>query len=71
MSDSKLSFEASLGELEKTVKALESGELSLADSIELYEKGIRLSKECAKALEGARQRIITLSDAESEEGNDA
>ena len=66
MSDKKIDFESALKELEETVKALESGELSLEESMALYEKGIKLSKECAVALEGAKQKIITLTEAENE-----
>ncbi len=67
MADKKMNFETSLSQLEETVKALESGEMSLDESIALYEKGIKLSSECAEALKNAKQRIIMLSDAEKEE----
>lgn len=59
-------FEASMKELEIIVKKLENGECALEESIALYEQGMRLSAECAKKLEAARQRIITLSQAEEE-----
>lgn len=71
MSKKEISFEQALCELEETVKALESGEKTLQESMELYEKGIMLSKQCAAALDGARQKIITLTEAESEGENDA
>ena len=71
MSNKEISFETALSQLEEIVKALEGGEKSLDESMELYEKGIALSKQCATALEGARQKIISLTDAESEDGEDA
>lgn len=67
MSNERLDFETALKQLEKVVQQLENGELSLDDSIKLYEKGIKLSKECSVKLENAKQRIITLEDAECEE----
>lgn len=54
------SFEASLDELEKVVKELESGELPLERSLELFEKGIALSETCRKQLEEAETRVETL-----------
>ena len=63
-------FEKSLKELEQTVSALEKGDMSLDDSIKTFEKGIALSKECSKYLEDAKQRIMTLSEAECGEKND-
>ncbi|MBO4468552.1 MAG: exodeoxyribonuclease VII small subunit [Clostridia bacterium] len=63
-------FEKSLKELEDTVSLLEKGDMSLDESIKTYKKGIELSKECSKYLEDAKQKIISLSEAESVENND-
>lgn len=71
MSKNEMTFEQALCALEETVKALESGEKTLQESMELYEKGIALSKQCANALESARQKIITLTEAESEDDDNA
>jgi len=54
------SFEASLEELEKTVKQLEAGDLSLERSIELFERGVTLSDACRKQLEDAETRVEML-----------
>ena len=54
------SFEACLEELEKVVKELEGGELSLERSIELFERGVVLSETCRKQLEEAETRVETL-----------
>jgi exodeoxyribonuclease VII small subunit len=53
-------FEASLEELEKVVKQLESGELTLEDSVKLFERGMELSAACRKQLEEAETRIEIL-----------
>lgn len=56
------SFENNLKELEMIVQKLESGECGLDESIELYTNGIKLSAECKKQLETARQKIEQISD---------
>jgi exodeoxyribonuclease VII small subunit len=53
-------FEASLEELEKVVKQLEAGDLSLERSIELFERGVTLSDACRKQLEDAETRVEIL-----------
>ena len=55
-----LPFETSLDELEKVVKELEAGDLPLERSIELFEKGMRLSETCRKQLEEAETRVEML-----------
>lgn len=54
------SFEASLEALEKIVRQLESGDLPLEKSLELFEQGIRLSRECQERLSQAERRIEIL-----------
>ena len=58
--ENKQNFETNLKELESVVKALESGDISLEDMLELYEKGIHLTKECTSALDSAEQKISIL-----------
>ena len=62
----KADFEAALGELEKIVETLESGELSLADSLEGFKRGVTLSKRCHQLIDEARQSVEVLSDVEDE-----
>lgn len=58
-------FETSLNELETIVAQLEDGDLPLEDSLELFEKGIKLSRECRERLAKAERRIeILLKDAD-------
>ncbi len=54
------SFETSLDELEKVVKELEAGDLSLERSIQLFERGVSLSEACRKQLEEAETRVEML-----------
>lgn len=53
----KLNFEEAMEKLEKIVELLESGELSLEDSVKSFEEGIELSKLCKKKLESAENRV--------------
>ena len=54
------SFESCLDELEKVVRELEGGDLSLERSIELFERGMTLSDTCRKQLEEAETRVEAL-----------
>jgi len=73
------SFESSLEELERIVRELEQGELPLERSLELFEQGVKLSRECQDRLNQAERRIeILMRDSqgrsvarpfESETGN--
>ncbi len=53
-------FESSLEELEKIVRDLEQGELPLERSLELFEQGVKLSRECQERLNQAERRIEIL-----------
>lgn len=57
----KHSFEDSLKRLEAIVESLEQGDVSLDEAIELYEEGIRLSKECGEKLKATELRIKKLT----------
>ena len=58
-------FEASLAALEQIVRELERGELPLERSLELFEQGVRLSRECQERLQAAERRIeVLLRDGE-------
>lgn len=53
----KLSFEEALKALEDVVRRLESGEVPLDQSIELYERGEKLRAHCQARLDAAQARI--------------
>jgi exodeoxyribonuclease VII small subunit len=62
MDDATRDFEGALAELERIVKALEDGDLSLERSLELYERGVALSRFCHQTLEAAERRIEVLTE---------
>jgi len=53
-------FEEHLTALETVVEKLEQGELSLDESVRLFEEGVKLSNACKKELEAAEGRIQVL-----------
>jgi exodeoxyribonuclease VII small subunit len=53
-------FEQALQELEALVEKMEQGELSLEDSLQHFEQGIRLSRTCQQALREAEQKVEIL-----------
>jgi exodeoxyribonuclease VII small subunit len=55
-------FESAIAELEQIVKTLEEGELPLEKSLELFERGVKLSKFCHNTLEEAERRIEILDE---------
>jgi exodeoxyribonuclease VII small subunit len=60
-------FEASLDELEKIVKKLEDGDMPLEESLELFERGVKISRDCRDRLAKAERRIeILMKDANGE-----
>ena len=66
MEDNK-SFEEMMQNLEAIAKDLESGNLSLDDSVKKFEEGMKISKECSKILEDAEKKITILT--KDSEGN--
>jgi exodeoxyribonuclease VII small subunit len=57
-----MAFEVKLKRLEEIVQAMENGELALAESLKLFEEGIKLAKECNKNLDEAEQKVKVLMD---------
>jgi exodeoxyribonuclease VII small subunit len=65
-------FEQALAALERIVERLEKGELTLEESLTLYEEGIRLSRLCHGKLEEAEGKIeMLLKDGKGEPALDA
>jgi exodeoxyribonuclease VII small subunit len=54
------SFESSLKELEQIVEQLEAGDLPLEHSLELFEQGVKLSRDCQKRLDEAERKVELL-----------
>jgi exodeoxyribonuclease VII small subunit len=62
----EMSFEEALAELEEIVEKLEKGQLSLDESLGLFEKGIKLVRECNDKLKSARQKVEKLIEENGE-----
>ncbi|MGE5631932.1 MAG: exodeoxyribonuclease VII small subunit [Caulobacteraceae bacterium] len=58
------SFEQALKRLEEIVETLESGNISLAESIKIYQEGINLSRLCSGLLEEAEGKVMTIMNKE-------
>ncbi len=61
MSSRKISIESSLNRLQEITELLERGELSLEESLKLYEEGVGLARSCRKLLNEAEIKITELS----------
>ena len=60
------SFEDALNELEALVEQMESGDLSLDQSLAAFEKGVALTRQCQKALSEAELKVQALTSADGE-----
>ena len=58
----QIDFEATLEELEKLVERMESGRMTLEDSLAAFERGVKLTRECRTALKSAELRIKALTE---------
>ncbi|MAZ49218.1 MAG: exodeoxyribonuclease VII small subunit [Halobacteriovoraceae bacterium] len=63
----KKNFEDSIEKLEDLVEQLESGDLSLDDSIKKFEEGIKLYKSCKDLLSESEKKVKILTDSLKEE----
>ena len=68
--NNEMKFEDAIQRLGEIVRALESGEASLDDSISLFEEGVKLSKRCTELLEKAEQKVRFLQQSEMERAED-
>ena len=65
--DTPLDFEESMKRLETIVEELESGDLTLEDSIARYEEGVKLSRRLTQTLDAAEKRIERLVESDGDE----
>jgi exodeoxyribonuclease VII small subunit len=63
MTEQSLTFEAAMARLEQIVADLESGKLSLEESLKKFEEGVTLGKTCREFLDRADVRIRSLTEA--------
>ena len=61
-----VNFEKALDELESIVEDLESGDLSLEDSLKSFEKGIKLARKCQEQLSKAELQVQKLIEEDGE-----
>ena len=61
-----MEFEKKLGRLEEIVKKVEAGDLSLEDSLKVFEEGVKLSRECNTQLVAAEQKVKVLLSVDAQ-----
>ena len=69
--DNNISFEAAIEKLDLIVSRIESGALSLDESLSLFEEGVGLIKICNERLDKAEQRVRILTEDKSGTVSDA
>ncbi len=67
MSEQSRTFEASMGRLEEIVRRMERGDVSLEDTLKLFEEGTALVQQCNKQLDETELTIVKLM--KGEDGN--
>lgn len=67
MAEKNLTFEESISKLEEIASQLDGGDVTLDESLALFEKGIKLSKNCQKMLDEAEKKVSILMTDENGE----
>ncbi len=62
LTEEPIQFEAALSELEELVTRMESGELSLDESLQAFERGVTLARQCQEQLQVAEQKVRQLTE---------
>ena len=57
-----LDFETALADLESLVESMEAGEMSLEESLQAFERGVKLTRHCQVALKSAELKVKTLTE---------
>jgi exodeoxyribonuclease VII small subunit len=60
-----MNFETALDGLETLIKKMETGQLSLEDSLKCFEEGIQLTRLCQQALKEAQQKVEILTSTQA------
>ena len=63
--DKNLDFEKAMQDLESLVDKMEGGNLSLDESLSLFEQGVKLTRQCQLALKEAEQKVSILLDKDN------
>lgn len=61
-----MDFEKKLNRLEEIVEKMEGGELSLEESLKIFEEGVKLTRECQVQLSEAEQKVKLLLSVDAE-----
>jgi exodeoxyribonuclease VII small subunit len=62
----ELNFEQAMKRLEQIVESLEEGNLTLEDSLKIFEEGVKLSRLCSRKLEEAEKKVEILLQGEAD-----
>lgn len=60
-------FEEAMAELEQLVEQMEKGDISLEESLQAFERGIKLTRTCQKALQDAEQKVQILLEKDGKQ----
>lgn len=60
-------FETALAELEKLVEQMERGDISLEESLRMFERGVELARHCQRALRDAESKIQVLMEGDGQQ----
>ena len=64
--EKELSFESAMEQLEQIVEMLEEGDVSLEEAINIYKRGMDLSKICHEKLQSAQEQLVQIVDENGE-----
>lgn len=67
MTKKDILFDEAMLQLENIVRQLEQGDVPLESAIELYQKGMELSKVCSDKLQKAEKQLVTFMDENKED----
>jgi len=67
MAKQEIPFDEAMLQLENIVRQLEQGDVPLENAIELYQKGMELSKLCSDKLQSAEKQLVSFMDENKEE----
>ena len=70
MTKKEILFDEAMLQLENIVRQLEQGDVPLENAIELYQKGMELSKVCSDKLQNAEKQLVTFMDDNKEDAGE-
>ncbi|WP_342598365.1 exodeoxyribonuclease VII small subunit [Psychrobacillus sp. FSL H8-0483] len=71
MTKKEIPFDEAMLQLESIVRQLEQGDVPLENAIELYQKGMELSKLCSDKLQSAEKQLVSFMGENKEEAGQA